>query len=301
MVSGIKEMASHKSLEVRIPPLELKENCQLECWRDFLLRFEIALINTSLALGITLADNVSKGETSTKEARENELDFRRGGMLLNSIGPDGYRIFTKWKIAAKDIKYTNLVERYEEQFTGRQNLFITRHKFLTMEQLSSESVESFIDRVAKSASFCRFDALEDDLTLQIITKGIRDDRLRKELLSTDKLDLTKAKNVCYLFASAEESSNMLTDKPSAEVAAVNRDPWNKGPSRKLDAKKRGGCFTCSSKDHWAKDCPKKKDMSCFKCGIKGHIAKWCKKRSVREVKASEDQIRYRDRRVLLTR
>jgi hypothetical protein len=269
-------MASQKGLELRVPPLELKENCELECWRDFILRFEIALINTTLALG----SPPNGANSSEQAAHEDQLNFKRGGMLLNSIGNDGYRIFTRWKIAAKDIRYDNLVGRYEDQFTGKQNLFVTRHRFLTMGQISSESVETFVDRVTKAASFCKLGDLEDDLVLQMVTRGLKNDKLRKELLSTDKLDLQKAKNICYLFTSAEESSNFLTDKPSAEVATVSRAPTRKG---------NGSCFICKSKEHWAKDCPKKKDFSCFKCGTKGHIAKHCKKKAVREVQASDDK------------
>lgn len=46
----VHNMASLKGVEICVPLLGLKENCELKCWRDFILRFEISLINTSLAL-----------------------------------------------------------------------------------------------------------------------------------------------------------------------------------------------------------------------------------------------------------
>lgn len=289
-------MASLKGVEVRIPPLELKENSELECWRDFILRFEIALINTNLSVNedtSTIKKNKEESSASSSEQAdiEKNLDFRRGGLLLNTIGAEGYRIFTKWNISAKDISFTDLVARFEAKFAGRQNLFITRHRFLMMEQMSSEKVEAFFDRVSKASSFCKFEALEDDMTLQIVTKGLRSDKLRKELLATDKLDLVKARNVCHLFVTAEESNDFLTDKTETSIAAVT----SKTADKKEWRKPKGECFVCKSKNHWSRDCPDRKrrenrpDVTCYKCGGKGHIARQCKNKEnkVREVRADK--------------
>lgn len=278
----IVQMAAIKGVELRIPPLELKENSELECWRDFIQRFEIALINTNLATIRT----PSSGESSSKKADANEeidFEFKRGGLLLNSIGAEGYRVFTKWKIAAADIRYTDLVARFEEKFMGRQNLFITRHRFLSMEQMAGEKVEIYIDRVAKAAMYCDLRDLEEALVLQIVTKGLRSDKLRKDLLATDALDLRKARNLCHLFTSAEESNDLLTDKPSAEVAKVSRKPMPKNKGQKGNS----GCFICKAQDHWAKDCPKKREIVCFKCNKKGHYAKQCRSGKIQEVTAKE--------------
>ena len=40
---------SSKSIAVKIPPLVLKGNVEMECWREFILCFEIALTNTNIA------------------------------------------------------------------------------------------------------------------------------------------------------------------------------------------------------------------------------------------------------------
>jgi hypothetical protein len=280
-------MAGFKGLELRIPILELKENSELECWRDFLQRFEIAVINTNLAIirPATGDSSSSKPSTSEAQAAGGDLEFRRGGLLLNSIGSEGYRIFTKWKINAADINYSDLVRRFEEKFAGRQNLFITRHRFFIMEQMAAEKIEAYIDRVAKAAMYCDFGALEDGMVLQIVTKGLRSDKLRKDLLATDALDIAKARNLCYLFASAEESNDLLVDKPSAEVAKVTRRPVNKNRSQKGT----GECFICKAPDHWAKYCPKKKEVTCFKCNKKGHYASKCRSGKVQEVTARREQ------------
>ena len=298
-------MASLKGVEVRIPPLELKENSELECWRDFILRFEIALINTNLSTNEdVLSSDTAKSESSTSKSKEQmetmkqNLDFRRGGLLLNTIGSEGYRIFTKWNIPAKEISFNDLVARYEEKFTNRQNLFITRHRFLSMEQLSSEKVETFFDRVSKAATFCKFEGLEDDMTLQIITKGLRDDKLRKELLATDKLDIRKAQNICHLFVTAEESNDFLTDKTETLVAAVE----SKSTHQKSEWRKsKGECFICKSKDHWSKKCPDRKrrdtrpEVTSCRCGLKGHIARSCRSKGnkVREIKTDDSHQRYK--------
>ena len=114
MLSSVEMSDMIKGVELGVPQLELKNNSELECWRDFIERFEIALINTNLAIepeGIenkTESKPGSSGATSTGMA-DVENDFRRGGLLLNAIRQEGYKMFTKWKIAARDISYANLI------------------------------------------------------------------------------------------------------------------------------------------------------------------------------------------------
>lgn len=302
-------MASLKGVEIRIPPLELKENSELECWREFILRFEIALINTNLALHESTRETESgkhavSGSSSQRDPEEIErgLDFRRGGLLLNSIGAEGYRIFTKWNIGAERILYSDLKKRYEEQFAGRQNLFITRHRFLSLEQLATEKVEAFIDRVAKAATFCRLGDLENDMTLQIVTKGLRNDKLRKELLATADLNVQKARNICHLFTTAEESNDFLNEKTDTAVSAVvSRPTGDRYDVKKPEyaSRRSGECYICKSRSHWANNCPNRKrrdtttrEFSCYQCGLRGHIARNCNKKpgkAVREVKVADQQ------------
>ena len=131
-------MSSFKSLDIRVPPLELKENSELECWTDFITRFEVALINTSLSITPTTTTSESKGTNpgssgSTESKSQLDLgdaDYRRGGLLLNSIGKKGYKIFTKWKILVRDISCNDLVARYTAEFTKKQNIFVTRYKLI---------------------------------------------------------------------------------------------------------------------------------------------------------------------------
>lgn len=278
----------NKMGDIRIPPLSLKENSELECWNEFILRFEIALINTPLALTTFPGQSddsrgKSKAASSTErdEALEEQNDFKRGGLLLNSIGDDGYRIFTRWNIKAHEIRYTNLINRFQTQFKERQNIFITRHRFLSMEQLSTESIETFIDRVTKAASFCQLAALEDDMVLQVIVRGLKDDQLRKELLGTSDVNLTKAMNLCKLFVKAEKSNTVLTRTTDIEVAYVKEG--KRKQTEKTIQKKDTGCFLCKSTSHWIKDCPKRKELHCTKCNKKGHTQKYCKSKRVQEI------------------
>ena len=147
---------SNKCIDVTIPPLVLKENAEMECWREFILRFEIALINTNIAIS---KDNqitsLSKEEKAKAIVEEELKDFKRGGLLINSIGDEGYRIFARWNIPASAISYrqSELVGRFKERFESRQNLFVTRHRFLSLEQLSSELIEDFLDRVTGKARY----------------------------------------------------------------------------------------------------------------------------------------------------
>ena len=124
--------------------------------------------------------------------------------MINDIEDEGYRIFARWNIPASAISNRALVELFEERFQYCQNLiFVTRHRFLSLEQLSIEVIEEFIDRVPGKAKYRNFRTVEEAIILQIITKGLCDDKLRKELLYTKDLDINKAENVCHLYHSKE--------------------------------------------------------------------------------------------------
>ena len=58
--------------------------------------FEIALINTNIAISKDNQSTLFSGEERAKAIVEEELkDFKRGGLLINSIGDKGYRIFAR--------------------------------------------------------------------------------------------------------------------------------------------------------------------------------------------------------------
>lgn len=274
-------------MEIRVPPLELKESSELECWTDFITRFEVALINTSLAItpaiGNTISTDDSAGTSGTEsqgKPKVDDSDYRRGGLLLNCIGNDGYKIFTKWKLLVKDISYRDLTARYTAEFTKKQNIFVTRYKFFNIEQLGGESVESFIDRITKAAAYCALGDLEEAMILQCLTKGIKNETLRKEILYIEDCNLDKARRVCFSFESAQKSNNIMGDKPDqASVGAVGF--YNKRDSSKRDSTSAGPstqrpCGICKSSEHWAHKCPEKKKLKCTVCSKKGHTANFCR-------------------------
>lgn len=291
-------MSAFKSLDIRIPPLELKDNSELECWTDFITRFEVALINTNLSI-IPTQSNVSQGSESgtsgDSKAKDkvDDADYRRGGLLLNSIGNDGYKIFTRWKIQVKDISYQDLIARYAAEFTKKQNIFVTRFRFFQMEQLSGETAEGFINRITKAASYCALGDLEEAMILQCLTKGIKSEALRKEILYIDDCNLDKAKRVCFTFESAQRSNKVIGDKPDqGNVGAVafhntttsgNIEETTGGPSIKRP------CSICKSTGHWAHKCPEKKKLKCTTCNKKGHTAKYCRNKvQAVEIQHSQD-------------
>lgn len=273
-----------KGIDVRIPPLVIKENSELECWKNFMLRFEIGLINTNMAI---IATDSSKTLSSEEKSENKKIDYKRGGLLLNTIGEEGYKIFASWNIAAADISYEEIVGRFEERFLSRQNLFVTRHRFLSLEQISSEKIEEFIDRVIASSIFCNFGDLEEEMVLQIITKGLRDDKLRKELLYTKEINLSKAKNICHLYCSAETSNTILTEATDTEVAFVRSRGAGGGTERRN--KLPGVCHFCKLPGHWIRDCQKRKKIVCEICQGRGHSAKVCKKKAHVQEIVQEDK------------
>ena len=61
---------SNKSMDAKIQPLVLKDNAEIECWREFILRFEIALINTNIAISKDSQDTSLSEEEKAKAIRD---------------------------------------------------------------------------------------------------------------------------------------------------------------------------------------------------------------------------------------
>ena len=126
------------------------------------------------------------------------------------------------------------------------------------------------------------------MILQIITKVLRDDKLRKELFYTKDLDFNKAKNICHLYHSAESSNVVLTGGADTEVSLV-KSRGAKGGASGGDrrGKPPGVCHFCKLPGHWIRDCQKRKDLVCENCKGKGHSAKVCKKARVLEIQQQQ--------------
>ena len=135
----------------------------------------------------------------------------------------------------------------------------------------------------------------DDLIVQVVKKGLHNDKLRAELLGKKNLDADKVKSVCLRIESAKAAANIISkDSESSrlvkpEIDTVEEDQRkpigedeqlsidrvgyyrggcsrgnisyrSQGGFRGRGGPSRGigrgrGCFICSSQNHLMRECP----------------------------------------------
>jgi hypothetical protein len=112
-------------------PLKVQRDNELESWGEFMTRFGVATI------GMAFKDKLKQGDTTDQSEEEQK---NKGGSLLNAMGEEGMQLFLAFDIKVEEIKYDDLVAKFEAHFTGRENKIILRHRFLSCKQEEDERI-----------------------------------------------------------------------------------------------------------------------------------------------------------------
>ena len=299
------------SKNMRTPIFNIEDGAELECWRKFIKRFEIAVIGAGLKQ-IDVSSAKSRKKAAEADAKAFDMEQRKAALLLDSMGEYGLHIFETWDIDIDQMQYEPLKRAFEDHFASRENIVATRHRFLSMEQSSEEKLDKFIERIERSGSTCRWGGLEEEMNIQIIIKGMHVDKVRNELLLKKDLTLAKVKEFCNRYESAMTATKILKKtepSPISEVDAVieptetstnddyiarvgrnNSNQFRGNRGRGYRGRGRGrGCWTCGEFNHDYKACREKnerekeqkttgkRELRCFVCGDKSHLARECKK------------------------
>lgn len=305
-------MASKFGKDISAPELSLELGAELEGWRKFIRRFEIAVI------GAGLSEKRLSGNASNKEKREaKDLEKRKAALLLDRMGEVGMNVFESWDMDIEELDFQQMKTRFEEHFTAKENILATRHRFFSMEQEAEETMDMFVERTERASRSCRLQDREEMVVL-VVVKGMKEDKLRKELLLKRELNLDKLRDLCNQYESAMAASRIISkSKGPQEVEAVTREQedqaeiqWvsnHRGRGRGNATRGRGGrstgtvftCHSCGGTGHMARSCPSPQNKTgyrgsnlkkgaCFNCGDEGHFARQCPRP---KDKKSQDQQR----------
>lgn len=249
----------------RIQPMVVEAHNETESWSRFRKRFEIA------SLSVDYTKNITEEDAEIKAATASQF---KGAALLSSIGEEGMEIFYNFNIEVNDIRYETLIERFEDYFGGRENKTILRHRFLTLVQGEEESLSDFTTRATRCSKQCQLGELQDDMTVHIVIKGIKNEKLKSELLQGTEINMESLAIACAKYESAERTLEAFGRKEE-EVSAVTRGRT----TRESEA-----CTSCHKTGHTWKTC---RQVECFNCLQQGHIAPDCHNAMVCKVCSKE--------------
>lgn len=149
---------------------------------------------------------------------------------------------------------------------------------------------SHLDYVAalrKLSEHCLFDeAILDDMLLDRLVCGLRNEHIQKKLISEAKLTFTSATDIAVAMETAVRDATELQSKHASASTSVHKLYTKKKSGHgvtlgKFTPKRGKSCFRCNG-DHNPQSCYYR-DKECFKCHKKGHSKHAC--RSQRKYKS----------------
>ena len=278
---------------VKTPVFNIEQGAELECWRKFIKRFEIAMIGAGIKK--KEHEGVQTKRSASAEGREIfAIEQRKAALLLDSMGEYGMNIFETWHIEVEAMQYEKMKTTFEEHFSSRENIVATRHRFLGMEQKSEERLDKFIERVERRGSTCRWGGLEEELNVQVVIKGMHVDKIRNELLLKKDMTLSKVKGVCNRYESARAASKILQKTEPVPISEVDevavKIPDNysqEGEQENIDrvgASNYSGGFNSGFRGRgYGRGRGRGRGRGCYTCGGFGHDYKECKEKKEREM------------------
>ena len=163
-----------------------------------------------------------------------------------------------------------IVERLEEHLRGNVNHRAERHKFFRRKQHQGETIADFVVSLRELAASCRFhnEAVKEDMIVDALILGCRDQDIEQELLKTRDLTLGDA----ITRAQGIEQAKVDGSKMRGEEASVNIQKGRRAKqASRVDSEQ--DCQACGL-DHRKGNCPAR-NRECRKCQETGHFAKMC--------------------------
>ena len=262
----------------------------------------MAAVSTTakIPLPLNLSDRLHQGENWKSFRREWKFYELAAGIhkkaqevrvasLLNVIGKEGMDMYEtfQWQNSSDALKIDKVLEKFEERCVPVRNETYERYIFFKREQLSDESLDSYITALMKLSESCGFGALRESLVRDRLILGVKDDRVREKLLGKRDLNLDKAIETIKASQVTHSRATEISEEFSAneDINAV-RQKWKpkrgKGSDRKPPSKvppKLKECLFCGGTHALERKLCPASGQKCKKCGKEGHFAVKCRSKS----------------------
>ena len=205
--------------------------------------------------------------------------------LLSLIGGKTYTLLRNLATPEKpaDKTYDEIVKLLKDHLSPEPLQIAERHRFIKRVQLEGENINTYVAALRKLSEHCGYPDLENTLRDQLVV-GLRNEQIKKRLLSEAKLTLVKAIETAQAMETAAKDALELKNRETVGVNILRRGPPNK-PPRHSEHKQQTKCYRCNGFNHRANEC-RFKEATCYKCSNKGHIERACRSKAKQKPRPS---------------
>ncbi|XP_063923679.1 uncharacterized protein K02A2.6-like [Zophobas morio] len=203
------------------------------------------------------------------------------------------------------LTYENLVKVVSQHLNPEPSIIAERYKFRSRRQESGEDIAQFVAALKSLAKFCKFQEALDDNLRDALVAGLRNDKIKQQLLSQRVLTFQKAIGIARRMEMAEK--DVAAFEATSEVHKVKAKERQAGRNwsqhkghQKLGAetasrgkeKQERYCWNCGLKNHTKGECFFKNAV-CDNCGGKGHLKYVCRnKEKVKRKDTTKEKMSY---------
>ena len=216
--------------------------------------------------------------------------------LLSIIGDECLKKYENMNIKQNEIPTAEiLLDKITENLIPKINVRYERAIFMAAYQKEDESIDQFINRLKGLIKTCQYKNMEEELLIDRIINGIRNQHLKLKLWEKENCNLNEIINMCKMTEQSEKQLKNLESPEKEEINKIaikhknNRKYWNKNKmtenNSKANPKIIQNCQRCG-KTHEIRKCSAWKHL-CTLCGKRNHLENKCK--SSKPIKSLEEE------------
>lgn len=211
-------------------------------------------------------------------------DDQKAMILLSSIGSPTFTKLSDLLCPDSPLTktYAEITEALLRHCEPRRVEVAERYAFYERRQQAGETIADYDAAKRKLATHCGFGAFLTHALRDAFVFGLREQKLRQQLLGIDDLTYAKALDLAQASETAARKSKEMqagSTGPTVAVQRLNRQPSTpRQRSRQPTTTPRiDQCYRCGGK-HKAAEC-KFKDAICHYCKKPGHLARVCRSKA----------------------
>ncbi len=115
----------------------------------------------------------------------------KASVFLHVVGDEALEVYNNFTFAADGdkMKLDKIMEKFEAYCISKRNVTFERHRFLTCEQKTGETVDQYVTELRNRSKMCEFGGLTDSLIKDRLVCGIPNNSLRERLLREENLEM----------------------------------------------------------------------------------------------------------------